>query len=523
MAGIDAVRCVGWLLRVNRRLGPDPELRSGHRFARAFRRDTSRPLAPSHVTRWENGDLALSRATIRRYEQLLGLPPESMATVHDALVRLAGGSPLPPPGGAPGSGADEQRLHDLIDRASSTDAMTGVAWGELTERIAQRSGILLHPPDIWGRITERLLSELVVAEKVAWLQRQEAMSRLVEHPVAGRYAIAACIALADDRNTAAVVEPLSLLDVTGHPAANQYVLRQLRSPDSDRARYGALLASIAKVHRGHFGPADLPILTDCVAQIAAEVDMDQDQRYLLAEVTRMLRRRAPAHLSLPLRQLPAELSDDNPGGDRAALAVCQRIAAQAQARLVEVEVDGGPDEDLVALVRQLLFDRNFDRRLATTMLIAVSPYRDPVAQAMLASISGGGGSISGGGGSETAPMMTTLRALTVLGVDIHRPLLHELLTRPGTSDETRHAAAWATPHCGGSYQVVQWRRMLAVQHASWRQHPSSLRESILSGLVYGIGTDSHPELLAEIRADQTMPESVRVRAAVAARPAQPLR
>jgi hypothetical protein len=44
-------RYVGWLLRVNRRLGQDKALRSGRSFAAAFRRAHTPPLAPSQVTR----------------------------------------------------------------------------------------------------------------------------------------------------------------------------------------------------------------------------------------------------------------------------------------------------------------------------------------------------------------------------------------------------------------------------------------------------------------------------------------
>src|SRR5664279_2040075 len=77
---------VGWLLRSNRRFGPDAGLRNGRSFAAAFSADagTGR-TAPSHITRWENGSLLVSRATVRRYERLLGLTPESLVTVRDAI------------------------------------------------------------------------------------------------------------------------------------------------------------------------------------------------------------------------------------------------------------------------------------------------------------------------------------------------------------------------------------------------------------------------------------------------------
>jgi hypothetical protein len=242
---------VGWLLRVNRRFGPDADLRNGRLFASAFGTDArpGRRLAPSHITRWESGSLLVSRATVRRYEQLLGLPPESLVTVRDAIYRA-----LPPGSRRPADTAfdSDDRLHELFDLVASDDAMTGLDWGELTERIAGRRDLVVYPRTLWSVIAGRLLSELTTSEGTEWLQRQEAACRLLEHPASRAAMVGACIDLVEDATSPAVIEPLTLLDTVDDPAANAYVLRQLEEPRDGRRYRGALMAAVRKIEHGHF-------------------------------------------------------------------------------------------------------------------------------------------------------------------------------------------------------------------------------------------------------------------------------
>jgi len=87
MSVATATRQLGWLLRVSRRFSPDEAMHSGRTFARAFATGASQTLAPSQITRWETGELLPTRETIRRYEQLLGLVPESLVAVADTMMR----------------------------------------------------------------------------------------------------------------------------------------------------------------------------------------------------------------------------------------------------------------------------------------------------------------------------------------------------------------------------------------------------------------------------------------------------
>jgi hypothetical protein len=497
-----AARRLGWLLRTNRRLGPNPALRSGRTFARAFRTDP--PLAPSHITRWECGDLAPSAQTIRRYEQLLGLSGGTLSAVAATIQRFEG-SPVREPVSAEETKA---QLHDLLSRARTTAEMDAADWTTLCGLIAARPQLELHPPGLWSDISDRLLSELVVDVDSSWLQRQEAFARLLEHPDAGRHAIESCIALADDAASPAVVEPLSLLGGTGQPRANRYILAQLAHPTDERTLRGALLATHLKIRHDHFVGGEWDRLGRILDSALRDSTLTPEIFGIVADAAQRLARRTPTTLSvmrsLRLPRAVEYLRHRPPFGP--ITNVCRRLSAAAQAA---TERDNPAIDDiLIELIESAVFAANPDSRLYATMSIAASPYRSHVAQALLSELS-----IDLSRRSPIVPLAPALRALTQLDVDIHRPLLRILLTSPHCSAASRHAAAWAIPHCRGSFPASVWHDILATQLESWRTSPSSMAEQVLLGVVYGMGTDGHRHLLSEVRSGRQAPQSVRSMAA----------
>jgi len=141
--------------------------------------------------------------------------------------------------------------------------------------------------------------------------------------------------------------------------------------------------------------------------------------------------------------------------------------------------------------------------MIASMLIAATPYRAPVATAIHAQL------LTDIARRRNLYPAAALRTLTQLTVDIHRPLIHDILIRPGSAAELRYAAAWATPHCAGHHPVAAWRTILSTQREAWQRNPSALSESILQGIAYGIGTDGHRNLLTQIRDDPNLPASAR--------------
>jgi transcriptional regulator with XRE-family HTH domain len=473
---------VGWLLRVNRRFGPDPALRNGRSFASAFATGADRGrVAPSQISRWEHGSLLVSRATVRRYEHLLGLTPDSLVTVRDSLYRTL------PPGRRPPAGTSvdtDDRLHELLDTAVSSDAMTGVQWGELTEMLAGRRDLVLHPRTLWSTIAHRLLSELTSREGTDWLQRQEAACRLLEHRAARSAMVHACIDLVEDPCFPAVIEPLTLLDTVADPTANAYVLRELEAPRDDRRYRGALMAAIRKIEYGHFTGEHRLRLTRAVRNPPVPLG-EGETRALLEQVRSAYARRAPAappaagerglHLAVAATSM---LGDDDHG-----VPVLSTLAGQA------------------------LGEHSGEQRVVAAMAIAHSPFREPVSAALLADVRR---AVTRRTGDDLSPALQTL---TLLRSDQHRPVLFDLLTGPGPTTATRLAAAWALPHCAGRFTVPQWRQILDRQIAAWRHRPAAATESVLRGIAYGIGTDGHGALTATLESDRDLPPAVRSTAA----------
>src|SRR5205814_2007286 len=115
----------------------------------------------------------------------------------------------------------------------------------------------------------------------------EALLRLMSHPRAGPAVVAACGSLAADPTNQIVIEPLTILGLTPDADANRHVLTQLARPTNERALRGALLASVDKVARQHFRPAQLRWL----ARIAVDLlttDSPAEARLLAAALLHQL-------------------------------------------------------------------------------------------------------------------------------------------------------------------------------------------------------------------------------------------
>lgn len=331
---------------------------------------------------------------------------------------------------------------------------------------------------------ETLLNELVVAEHEMWFARQEAMSRLLQHPTGRDHAVRACIDLADDQHSPVVIEPISLLDSVDHPAANRYVLDQLAAPQNDQALQGALLAAMAKLRRGHYAAAHHVQLTHAVVDLAR------------------VHGHANGSLAGQLGEMLARPRLEATGPRTAeAVATGHRLALQA-----EVWVDRpspGLDPVLGELISEALFSPNDDERLYAAGWIAASPLRTPVANAMLTFIKDGRRE------HDDHALERGLRLLSRLRSTAHYPAICAILRDRSVSASARHSAAWALSHASGRIEQTMWRTIVQIQRRLCESRPSPLNEDIVRGLIYSIGTDGHQRLLAELRADRALPPRVR--------------
>ena len=107
--------------------------------AEAFRLDDRPALAPSQVTRWETGQIAADATVVRRHENLLALPDDSLTIVGEAYATFLDG---PVSSAEQDHQFDDDSLHELLERASTTGAMGGRDWRKLALLIspADRSG-----------------------------------------------------------------------------------------------------------------------------------------------------------------------------------------------------------------------------------------------------------------------------------------------------------------------------------------------------------------------------------------------
>ena len=509
---------VAWLLRANRLLGAEGQWATASRFRAAFPGGAWQgPVSESSISRWETGRVHPTHPAVLRYEQLLELSPGTLVSVVDTIYRYAapgerGPSDLArvPPDSVPGA---YQRLEILVDRACSNAEMTGAEWDELTSHLALSPQLLLVPSMIWERLAQRLVAEMIIADWVAWMQRFEALNRLLNHPVGQVHAIAACAALGADPANRVVVEVVSALDATRHPDAARHVLAQLVSPTSERARYGALLASVRKIRHRHFTLEQCAGLGSLLADLAG----DPSQRASIRPLAADLLRRLPAGLPRPIarRLQAAALASDTVDNvlDTGRL-IPRPVATLVTSRLAAAALAGLPREappevhaPMVALLDELLFSPQPDVRLFTTMLLASTPYRYPVATALAEYVRGPDVL------ADPDRSHAVMSALRVLGGPRERALVERLATNPQLPEHAAVHAVYALGHIGGASPDEFWSGAIAQHGQAWRRERRESSALVLEGLVYGIGIARNERLLAGVRMDDRAPTPARAAAA----------
>jgi hypothetical protein len=247
-----AARRIAWLLRANRLLSGDAAWARTSVFADAFRGGCHPDrVSVSTVSRWETAALRAPFLAVRRCEELLEFPPGLLASTADMVYRFA----APTPGGPPildRSGphlvgpAAYARLDELLERALSSDMMDGAQWDELTGHLSAIPTIAIFPSRLWTELAGRLLDETIIADGLPWLQRFEAINRLLGHPVSGIAAVAACASLAADPSGQVYIEPVSLLEATIMPTPADTCWTNSRNRRMSRPASGRCLPAYAR-------------------------------------------------------------------------------------------------------------------------------------------------------------------------------------------------------------------------------------------------------------------------------------
>lgn len=506
---------VGWLLRVNRLYGPTERWLRLADFAQAFQ-GGSWPQRTSvyQISRWETAVVRVPYLAICRYEELLDLSSHRLVALIDTIYRHAEstGDPAPILARGPERLAAPSRLTELVDMASSSMALvTGREWDELTRRLMAAPQVVISPQRAWTAIAERLLTETIVADGIAWMQRYEALSRLLTHPIGQQAAIAACANLAADRTNQVFIETVSVLDASDHPDASRHVLSQLVHPTNERAQLGALLASVRKLRFGHFTDGEMPALVTIIHELASDSTRREDVRPLAVELLRRLPGTASTASRNRLRRLATDptlqqvLRTGRLAEEKASQHLVDRITNTVLA-LMPGDAPPFHDDVLPILVDEMLFSPIFDVRMYAAIAVSGTPYRQRLATAMSAELAGPAALAT-----PVAPAM--IEALRLLGGSEQRAVIERLVTANGMPAQITVAAAQAIGHVAGLSDDQFWGRAIAYHAHLWGRTRHAANAAALSGLTYGLGMSRNVAMLQRLRVDDRMPEPVRAAAA----------
>ncbi|MFD4502793.1 XRE family transcriptional regulator [Streptomyces sp. NPDC058457] len=396
--------------------------------------------------------------------------------------------------------AGEEPLEDLLEQALSGAVTTSEDWDRLADGLCARPDVVLMPSGTWYGLTERLVEEMVIADDLPWMLRFETLNRLLNHPRGGRTVVLACAELAAGRSRATATEIVCALDNCGHPDATDRVLAELTSPSVPLAHRGAVMACFRKVGYRHFDRGQLRTLVRALRD-ASGAGPVADQ---VDPLRRWLARTHPEHA----RGLLGGGSQAPPQADPAAgllTPAVRRVTAPVRA----IEPDLVPDTTVVhALVAETLTSPVFDVRLYAAFLLAATPYREPLADAVAVELT----RPSSVRHEELA--VPLLEALRILGDRRHRALLKALAVRPGVPRRTAYVAVRALGHVAADDADSGFlRTAVAHHHTAWRLTRDPVSAATVESLVYALGMAARDDLLAEIRSDPGFLPTARTAAA----------
>jgi hypothetical protein len=490
---------LAWLLRVNRLLGSQQEFTVRTKFAAAWPSGPDpRSINPSTIYRWEAGSSAIPHSAVRRYEELLELPPGRLVAAFDYELRAN----RPVIESAPALARDHQleprtldrRLDTYLDRVCAPDIMSGGDWDDLTELLATRPAAYL-PRRTWRQIAQRLLAEMLIACGQSWLQRFEAVNRLLAHPTAQGELIDACAVAAADRDNQVMISTVAALGHSNHRDSISVLLHQLTNPTDDRALWGTLSALFEAATLKQLNPDQRRRATRTLREIAAA---GGPLGSMADEILQALWTLAgPVAIGCGGRQY---------GLREPVSLVAQRVAHAAAAALATAP-ETFTDDVFPQLVEELLFDPSEEARLEVSMLIAASPYRAGIARALSAELRRGRTLI---GDPERSG--TLLSALRMMGGRPERGLIERIVLADGLPGPTVSVAAYALGHFTDLPPDSWWDSAISKHLADWHRTKSPTSVAALRGLAYSSGVTGNQTPLRRLKADPTTPSAVRAAA-----------
>jgi hypothetical protein len=497
----------GWLLRAHRVSHTDPALWRLAGFARAYSEDRRHTggASASSLSRWETGQVPVTAAAVRRYEDVLGLSAHRLLAPIQTIARHEGGPAaalfLRGNAGAP-SAVREGAAEPLLDRVLDGGMLTGTDWDDLT-RWAAYGGGRVSPGRVRHAVARRLLEETLVADGVSWMRRFEALNRLLADPLWGPQAVAACTEIAQQPEHAGLIEVVCALDASPHPDAGRTVLRQLTDPTTADTQYGALLAAARKTRKHHFTAGQTRTLVEVVDEVLTGPQLSHSASTV--EAAAVLLHRLPLSVAHAAR-LTASAAEHGPAAG--AIVAYGSLADPTAAALTAARIVARLDGDaamrgttvLAAFVDDLLHHPVADARLYAAMMLDASPYGPAIAGVLAAELR------CPATARVEARAVPMLHALRVLGGPGQREAVAELTLAAGLPRTVALAAVHSLAHIEGRSPESYWR---AVFHHNVRAAAGVAEQHhVLKRVVYGFAMGGELDLLTRLVAEQR-PRGVR--------------
>jgi hypothetical protein len=237
---------IQWVLRNARAHASEPALRSAAGFAHGA--GLAEPVHRSQVGRWESGRVELTRALVRRYEVVLGLPEGQLLAAIDFFSRAR--NPVRATATlSPREEPDVDETLTLLERALAEHRMSGLDWDRLSDRLGRMPHAMVRAGD-WEALLRRGLEELSLSLDLEYAQRSDALARLAGHPRSGAVVAGMAEEVLARPDAQFYNDTLSLLQFTVHPEAVAVLLGQLREPTNTSSLRACLIVLTTLVRAG---------------------------------------------------------------------------------------------------------------------------------------------------------------------------------------------------------------------------------------------------------------------------------
>lgn len=370
-----------WLLSSARCYAEDPRVRSAAAFARGG--GAAAPVHRSQVSRWEAGEVAPSYAMVQRYERVCNLPEGQLCTAVDLVNRdECHIAPVPalqrPP--SPDPVAEAETL--LVDALGNVP-LTGLGWDRLSALLGDLPAALLLP-DQWRDLIRRGLQEVDVSVRLQYLQREEALGRIVGHPRAGEPVVDLVWEVLNDPSAQVYSEAAALLPYCPHPRAVDMLTNIVRHPVNVHALRAGLFISSVMLRDGRMRNQSAVDLVNVALGYCKDTDMPYRVRRSAADVLRALKPDSRRRIAHALDRNPGDLrvtsiADGNgPYPVQNLRAVRRRVRFSLEEQLGPTITDETP---LMHLLDYLTVETNDDHRSHALWLLMILPFGPAVGRA----------------------------------------------------------------------------------------------------------------------------------------------